>query len=262
MLVRNIPLDQIDKNPWNPNSMGGPSFDRLVKEIRDVGMIDPVQVVPWHGRFRLIGGEHRAEAMRVLGHTEVPCVVLDEERWQDEDLQKLVTVRLNVLKGKLDPTRFTALYDEMAKKHGESALQEAFAFTNEKAWADTMSSIKRGLAKAGLSKGAQQKFEKATREMRSIEDLSMILNQIFAENGDTVNLSYMVFTYGSKEHVYVAMDDQLRAVMKKITNHCRASGTDLNDIMAPALKEAASKLRSLKSKEVDVGNVDEEKVDF
>ena len=33
-------------NAWNPNQMEQGEFDRLVKEIGDVGFIDPVQVIP------------------------------------------------------------------------------------------------------------------------------------------------------------------------------------------------------------------------
>ncbi|MGB5215076.1 MAG: ParB/RepB/Spo0J family partition protein, partial [Anderseniella sp.] len=202
--VRELDIESIESNAWNPNKMGEDAFNRLVKEIEDVGFLDPVQVVELDtGKFRLLGGEHRLEAMRTLGRASVPAVVLKGEKWKDEDLQKMVTVRLNVLKGNLDPGRMALLYDEMAAKYGDDALQDLFAYTDKGAFDKMLAGIQRGLKSAGLPKQAQKKFNAATKEIKSVEDLSMILNDMFSKYGDTVEQDFMVFTYGKKDHVYV-----------------------------------------------------------
>jgi uncharacterized ParB-like nuclease family protein len=109
--VGQIPLEQLRPNPWNPNEMDDAAFNRLAEELQDVGMIDPIQVVPMEdGLYRIIGGEHRYQVARTLGWKTLPCVVLSEARWKDEDLQKLVTVRLNVLRGKINPERMVSPY--------------------------------------------------------------------------------------------------------------------------------------------------------
>lgn len=245
--VRNVAVGEVHPNPWNPNSMGEEAFNRLVAEIREVGFIDPIQVVVLDdGTYRILGGEHRWKAAKALGLEEIPAVILSEARWQDEDLQKMVTVRLNVLRGKLDPGRMVQLYDDMAKKYGQDALQDLFAYTDSSAWTGMLSSIKRGLKKAGVSKAALDTFDKDAKEARSVEDLSHVLNDLFAKHGDTVDQSYMVFTYGSKEHVYIAMDKTTRAALKKVTNFCRDTGDDINSLVGPALQELASGLKAVK----------------
>lgn len=243
MVVEEIPLDKVVKNAWNPNVLPDKAFDRLVKEIEEVGYLDPVQVVPLDdGTYRLLGGEHRVAAVRSLGWESIPAVVLTGEKWKDEDLQKAVTVRLNVIRGKLDPTRMALLYDEMAEKYGKEALQDLFAYTDDNAWTDVLDTIKRGLKKSGLSADAQKEFAEAAKETKSVEDLGLILNQLFAQYGDTVNQSFMIFTYGKREHVYYAMTKEVRAAVKKFTKFCTASGDDLNDVLGPVIIAAAKKL--------------------
>ena len=78
--VKNIPIDKIIPNDWNTNKMSDKEFNRLVKEIEEVGFIDYPQVVPIEDeKYVLIGGEHRHRAARVCGYTELPCVVLSDK---------------------------------------------------------------------------------------------------------------------------------------------------------------------------------------
>lgn len=245
MKIEELPLDKIVRNAWNPNAMPEAAFERLVKEIDEVGFLEPVQVVPLDdGNYRLLGGEHRVEACRKLGIELVPAVVLDGAKWQDEDLQKFVTVRLNVLKGKLDAGRMASLYEEMAKKYGEEALQELFAYTDKTAWNQTLSQIKNGLKKAGLSKKLVKEFDDASKEIRSVDDLSNILNQLMTKHGDTVQQSYMIFTYGGKDHVYIALDKNSTKALKKATRWANENEKDLNEVILAALQHVVADLKT------------------
>lgn len=241
--VVELALDDIEANAWNPNSMTDADMDRLVREITEVGFIDPVQVVPLDtGKYRLIGGEHRVDALRRIGRTSVLAVVLTGERWQDEDLQKLVTVRLNVLKGRTDPGRMAQLYDEMARKYGEEALRELFAYTDAVAWNSMVKTIGKGLKKAGLPEEISTSFAEAAKEAETLEDLGKILNMLFAQYGDTVSQNFMVFTYGGKSHLYVACDQPMWKQISKIAKHCKDTGVDVLDVLRPALESVQAKI--------------------
>lgn len=244
MQVEDIPVELVVKNSWNPNAMPAAAFDRLVQEIKDVGFLDPVQVVPMEdGTYRLLGGEHRVEAVKSLGWTTVPAIVLSESKWQDEELQKLVTVRLNVLKGKLDPSRMAALYDEMAEKHGEEALKELFAYTDSGAWKKMISSIGKGLKQSGMPDSVVAKFMDQAKEKSALEDLGKILNMLFSEFGDTVQQNFMVFTYGGSQHLYVAVDSSMWKTLSRVTRFCREYGVEINEFMRPVLDEMLAKTR-------------------
>lgn len=233
----------MDNNAWNPNVMDQDDFNRLVAEIEEVGFIDPVQVVPMEGgQYRIIGGEHRVAAARELKLKAVPAMVLEGARWKDEDLQKLVTVRLNVLKGHLNPEKMAVLYREMAEKYGEDALQNLFAYTDEQGWEKLVSGIKQGLSKTGLPKEKRREFEEKAKEAKTLKDLERILNELWSSYGDTVQLSFMVFTYGRREHMYVAMDRKTRAAAKKVAAYCKAHAKDINDVLGPALQALADVL--------------------
>lgn len=240
---RLIDVDLLDNNSWNPNSMEQGDFDRLIKEIKDVGFLDPVAVVELEsGRYRLIGGEHRSAAARDLKMKQVPAVVLQGAKFATEELQKLLTVRFNVLSGKTNPEKMALLYNEMAKKYGEDSLQDLFAFTDKHGWKKLVSQIKKGLANVGLPKEQREKFDEEIKEARTLQDLEKILNNMWSSYGDTIAQSFMIFTYGRREHIYVAMDKSTRDAVKKITKYCKSGGKDINEVLAPALHALAEVL--------------------
>jgi ParB/RepB/Spo0J family partition protein len=253
--MRLIPIDLIQPNSWNPQDQNEQTFQRLCDEIRDVGFIDPLEVVPLaDGHYRILGGEHRWQAAKLVGLEEVPCVVLMDAKWQDEDLQKFTTVRLNVLKGKLDPTRFAKLYQEMAEKYGAEALQQLMGFVDTKGFQKLVGDVKRGLKKS-LPKEMQDEFDEKAKEAKTVEDLQQIIQSLFAKYGDTVNLSFMVFTYGKQEHVYVQMNSKTKKALDKVLSYCRSTGEDINDFLAPLIDDAGKKaLKELEAAKKDASS--------
>jgi hypothetical protein len=257
-----IPIDLIHCNSWNPQGQDEITFQRLVDEIRDVGFLDPLEVVPMDdGTYRIIGGEHRWQAAKIIGLDELPCAVLSDSKWQDEDLQKFVTVRLNVLKGKLDPEKFAKLYGEMATKYGADALQQLMGYADTKGFQKIVGDVKRGLKKS-LPKDLQDEFDDKAKEAKTVEDLSNILQHLFAKHGDTVNLSFMVFSFGKQEHIYVQSDKVTKRAVDKILAYCRHSNQDINDVLGPILQSAAvSLLKELDTSKKAAKAVVDNKVD-
>ena len=252
-----IRSSQCDMNSWNPNSMDQDDYNRLVREIEDVGFIVPIHVVPIEGdRYRIIGGEHRVAAALDLKLETIPAMILEGPRWEDEDLQKLVTVRLNMLRGKINPEKMAVLYRDMAKKYGEDALRDLFAFTDQHGWDKLISGIKQGLSKAGLPKEKQKQFSERAKEAKTLKDLERILNELWSSYGDTVNLSFMIFTYGNREHIYVSMTKDTRAALKRISKYCKGHAKDINEVLGPAMVALAD---VLEKKEAEEGVKDENK---
>lgn len=238
-----LEVDRLVANTWNPNVQTDAEFKRLVEEIKEVGFIDFPQVIPMDdGTYRIIGGEHRVAAAKELGFRTLPCAVLTADRWQEEDLQKLVTVRLNVMGGKLDPARMAALYDEMAKKYQKESLQKLFAYTDKAKWDTLLDAIGRAVKQAGVTPEKAAEFQEKAKEAKTVRDVESILNELFSSYGDTVQQSFMVFTYGSKEHIYVQMNKDTHKAMKTVMKHCVAMGKDINDLVGVALRELAKAL--------------------
>ena len=110
--VVNLPITRIKPNTFNPNTQSEEVFNALVENIQEIGMVEPILVVPdsqSDGDYIVISGEHRLEACRVLGYETVPRL---SAMSSTRDMQKFQTVRMNVLKG-CSTVKFTKLFDEM-----------------------------------------------------------------------------------------------------------------------------------------------------
>jgi len=97
-----------------------------------------------------------------------------------------------------------------------------------------------------LPKDLQDEFEDRAKDAKTAEDLQRIIQMLFAKYGDTVDLSYMIFTYGKQEHIYVQMNPAMRKAMDKVVAYCKMTCQDINDFMVPItqafMKEALAAL--------------------
>ncbi|MBQ2770187.1 MAG: ParB/RepB/Spo0J family partition protein [Clostridia bacterium] len=71
-----LPIDSIRPNPYQPRKQFDPAaLEELKDSIRSSGLIQPLVVRKTCGVYELIAGERRLRACKLLGMTEVPCVV-------------------------------------------------------------------------------------------------------------------------------------------------------------------------------------------
>lgn len=263
--LKYLPIDKLVPNGWNPQTQDEGTFNRLVDEIKENGCLVPVQVVPLvDGTFRIIGGEHRWKASQQAGLDEVPCAVLAGKRWEDTDLQKFETVRLNAISGKLDAVKFSKLVTEMGEKYGKEALQQLMGFSDTRLFQKLMGDVVKKV-KSSLPKEMHGEVDTAAKEAKTFQDLTDIVQMMLAKHGDTLSQNFVVFTFGNQEHVYVQMDRKMKRSLDKVLNYCRESGEDINAFLAPVFDEAAKKaaklLKSGKSAEkTDEGTLDAEAV--
>lgn len=227
-----IPMDKIVVNEWNPNVQKDAVFNALVENIREIGMVEPLMVMPAdeNGNYKLISGEHRFEACRVLGFDEIDAYVMEDF---DEDMAKFQLVRMNVLRGSLDPVKFTKLFDEMADKYGKELTKQMMALVDEKAFDNLYVNVRKELPKE-----LQKKMSKAKSELKSVDDLSRILNEMFSTYGDTLKNNFMIFQYGGKTHLWVIMDDKLKKKMiNEVVEELKASNYDINQYFSKLITE-------------------------
>lgn len=236
-----VPIELIEPNDWNPNEMEDETFNRLVEEMDETGIITPIQIVPSEGgKFRIIGGEHRWAGAKSLGLTSIPANILTDDKFVDEDLQKLLTVRLNVIQGKMNPDKFITMYQDVAERYGTEQLQALFGFTETDAWNKLTKGLQKAVKETGIGgSGLLAELEKKTKKIRTVDGLGSVLKNIFKKYGSDLTNSFMVFTYGGKQHLYITASEETMASMVKITEHCRETDKDVNDVISSFLKEAA-----------------------
>lgn len=259
-----ISVDQIVPNPDNPNQEDEATFELLKDEIAEVGFIDPVQVVPIEdGMYMLLGGEHRWRAAKELGHDEIPCALLTDAAFQERDLRRFILVRLNVIKGKLDPEKFLRLYKELKEKYGEEPMQRLLGYSNSKEFQKMLGWVKRGL-KDSLPKEMNADVEKALKETKTMADVGSVIQELFQKYGDTVAQSFMVFDYGKSKHVYVTLNAKSRRALDRLVDAWKMLKCDVNDQMLPVIEEFAKRAAidvERKMQEEAVGGVSDSSVD-
>jgi len=240
-----LEIDLIDHNPWNPNQMNDKQFERLMREIGESGMIAPIQVVPMDGRYRIIGGAHRFQVCQLLEYERIPAVILTDEKWQDEGLQKLETVRLNIIKGGLNAEKMINLYNDVSDQFGDEAMSDLLGFTDERALAKIIGDVKRSMKDAGLPAEAIEQLEHEADKIKDsskfLDRLGAILEKIYAQYGDSVDNRFIYFDWGGKKHLYLETTGPTFKRVQKVMAHIKDN--DLNadkffrDLMDKALRD-------------------------
>jgi ParB/RepB/Spo0J family partition protein len=228
--IEMLDIDLIDVQDYNPNEQSDKQFNRLVQSIEEDGFEEPLVVskAATEGRYELISGHHRLRAARVIGYTQLPCVVHEE---LPDDKIKAKVVKANILRGKLDATKFTNLVNDlMGKGYEEELVQEMMGFTDEAEFGRLFQQVKQG-----LSPDLQKKLEESKKEIKNIEDLSKVLNKLFQEHGETVPLNYIVFSFGGSRHIWVATEKKLWGILVAMTNQAEEEGRDINEILLERL---------------------------
>jgi len=234
-----VPINALHPNEWNPNVCSEGMLAELVKEIREDGFDQPLQVVPCRcdkiagDHWMIIGGEHRLKAAHILGMLKLPVVVYDG--WQDA-AQKIKTVRRNMLHGDLDARKFTKLVHDLEEDgYNQETLARLMAFDSEAALARHILEETQATDKKML----QEYQESAQRDMTAMDSLTDVIQTIFRDSGETVNQGFLAFAYKGKTHVLVLMSPELDATMGKLVETLKLSGANMNDVLLAALERNA-----------------------
>lgn len=255
-LVRgDLPIGLLVKNEDNPNKMSARAFDLLIDNLERTGLTDPILVVPEHfppahqaaaaltpdsfvkwasendAKFRIVGGHHRYDGATYLGFETVPCTVILDPKF-DEDQEKFQLVRMNAIRGKLDPQAFFDLYNSMSEKYSDDILQDSFGFAEEAEFKKLVNQ----LAKTLPDKASQQKFKDAAAEIKTIDGLSKLLNEMFTKYGDTLPFGFMVFDHGGQRSMWLRIEGKTMSALDVIGTICIDNDRTIDDVVGKILQ--------------------------
>ena len=259
LLRLDLPLGQLQPNDSNPNKMKDREFDLLCDNIEKTGLTDPILVRPLDytrvhdlamaikdpgelvdalvsadTKFRIVGGHHRYNAATFLGFQRVPCtVIMDPEFDQEQETFQLV--RMNMIKGHLDPAKFFEIVNSMNDAYTDEVLQEAFGFADEAQWRQIVDQAAQTLPDAKTKK----KFKEAAEEVKTIDELSKLLNSMFTKYGDTLPYGYMVVDYGGKKSVWVRASKKTMDALDLLGDQCIESSVSMDALLGGILSEMA-----------------------
>lgn len=216
----------------NPNEMDEPTFDALVEEIREQGFDEPV-LVRVHptikGKYQIGSGHHRTKAAMVLGMTSVPAII---KEWSDRE-QKVALAKRNSLRGNLNQSKMVHLYRDLLKGGRDAVqVQRELGFTNQKQFEKLYDQ-----AEKSLPPKQRKKLQAAKETIKSVDDLSSVLNKIFKEAGSELDKGYMVFSFGGKKHHYFQIGEDTEAKLNAILRHCEEEGVTYTDYVQSIVRD-------------------------
>jgi ParB family chromosome partitioning protein len=111
---REIPLDQIDRNPFQTRShMNEELLSELAVSITANGVVQPVLVRPLaSGRFQLIAGERRWMASQRAGKATIPAIL---RQVSDEQAMEITIVE-NLQRADLNPMEQAHAFDRLSRE--------------------------------------------------------------------------------------------------------------------------------------------------
>jgi len=96
--IKSIAIDRFVPHPDNPNRMSKANFAKLVRNIERTDRYEPLVVRPYPqklGRFQIINGYHRWQALKELGYKTADAIVWDIDDQQTD----MLLATLNRLSG-------------------------------------------------------------------------------------------------------------------------------------------------------------------
>ncbi|MGD0799775.1 MAG: ParB/RepB/Spo0J family partition protein [Terracidiphilus sp.] len=109
-----IPLDQIDRNPFQTRShMSGEQLAELAASITANGVVQPVLVRPLaNGRYQLIAGERRWRASELAGRKTIPAIL---RQVSDEQAMEITIVE-NLQRADLNPMEQARAFERLSRE--------------------------------------------------------------------------------------------------------------------------------------------------
>lgn len=123
-----MPFKMIEIGSIVPNKLNvrkDKSVSELAESIRQLGLINPISVVEFNGKYRIIAGERRYWALKELEWKQAPCCIFGKEYEREQILaENLVRKNLSLVE------EAEAVDSFLSAKHGEDYL--ALLYSPEK----------------------------------------------------------------------------------------------------------------------------------
>jgi len=128
--VREIPLDVIDRNPWQTRTrMDEAALEELATSIRSSGVLQPIVVRYIDNRYQLIAGERRWLASQRAGKATVPAIVRTVSNEQAMEM----TIIENLQREDLNPMEQARAFERLSREFGLTQEQMAQRTGKERA---------------------------------------------------------------------------------------------------------------------------------
>lgn len=130
-----IPIDQIDSNPFQPrHNFNEEEIAELAETIKQHGLIQPITVRKFDGRYQIVSGERRVRAAKLAGLAEINAYVYD--LLSDKNMAEWALIE-NIQRVDLNVIEIAESYQQLLDNYGythetlsESVGKSRSAITN------------------------------------------------------------------------------------------------------------------------------------
>ena len=114
--VKKINLDLIDPNPYQPRTeFNEEELVELAETIEQQGLIQPITVRKFHGRYQIVSGERRTRAARLAGWTTIDAYV--HELLSDKKMAEWSLIE-NIQRVDLNAIEVAKSYEKLIENYG------------------------------------------------------------------------------------------------------------------------------------------------
>ena len=117
------------------------------------------------------------------------------------------------------------------KKYGNDVMAEMMGFSDEKEFDKFYKQIKES-----LPSDLADKLDEVKDQIKTIDDLSIILNRLFNEYGDTLPYGFMILDYGGKDSVWIQATKELWNIIKPLSQNVAYEKLNMSEVMIEILK--------------------------
>lgn len=122
--VVEVPLAQVDPNPYQPRSAFEPAdLDALAESIRLHGLLQPIVVRRHEGRYQLVAGERRLRAAEQLRLASIPARVVELDERQTCELALVENLQRADLNAIEKASAFQRYIEQFHSTHEDLARQ-------------------------------------------------------------------------------------------------------------------------------------------
>jgi ParB family chromosome partitioning protein len=113
--ISKISLDLIDPNPFQPrHSFNDNDIKELADTIKEHGLIQPITVRKFQGRYQIVSGERRTRASRIAGLQTIDAYV--HELLSDKNMGEWALIE-NIQRVDLNPIEIGQSYQQLIDNH-------------------------------------------------------------------------------------------------------------------------------------------------
>jgi len=222
--ILSVDTNLIDVDPENPQVQNVETFNLLAESIKQDGFLEPILAVRQGDRYLVVGGAHRLRAAQVNGIKKLPLVVVN---W-DEGKRRTQMVKMNVIRGRLDPEKFTKLWTNMKAAYGEERLKKMMGLdVKEVELRRLLKTVKRNLPEQ-----MQQDLERRADKIHSVEDLAAAVQALYSRYGSTLESHFILFSFGGKIQMMIKASEQTFEPVSVLANLCSERKLELDVVLA------------------------------